>query len=45
MFHWKKFIGIYKIVTAKITDNRRISLGFPLLLNIIKLNIKRKKAV
>ena len=44
MFHWKKFIGIYKIVTAKITDNRRISLGFPLLLKHYQIKYKKKKS-
>ena len=44
MFHWKKFIGIYKIVTAKVTDNRRISLGFPLLLKHYQIKYKKKKS-
>ena len=44
MFNWKKFIGIYKIVTAKITDNRRISLGFPLLLKHYQIKYKKKKS-
>ena len=44
MFNWKKFIGIYKIVTAKINDNRRISLGFPLLLKHYQIKYKKKKS-
>ena len=46
MFHWKKFIGIYKIVTAKVTEHKSvISLGFPLLLKHYRINCNKKKNI
>lgn len=43
LFNWKKFIGLYKIVTARVTEQRRISLGFPLLLKHYQVKCNKKK--
>ena len=42
MFHWKKFTGIYKIITAQVIENRRVSVGFPLLLKNYQFKYKKK---